>query len=161
MVVRHGAGIRSGAPRAEEVCRRHIESLFLCPGTLRGIHVLGTSGAAEFGLESEATKNGVFASSIREALLEKKADFNGDTRVSVVEMRDYVGQRVFELTRGAQSEGVTAFEPDQNFDLVAPPGKRSVGLIHSTVVPDRPLERSGRDAVRTADPKREGAAESF
>jgi TPR repeat protein len=43
---------------------------------------------------------------------------NNDARVSVSELRDYLGQRVSELTKGAQKPSVVAAERDQDFDLV-------------------------------------------
>jgi ABC-type glycerol-3-phosphate transport system substrate-binding protein len=55
---------------------------------------------------------------IIEALRDKKADLDGDARISVGELRDYLGQRVSELTKGAQKPSVVASERDQDFDLI-------------------------------------------
>jgi hypothetical protein len=68
----------------------------------------------------------VFTATIIEALRDKKADLDGDARISVSELRDYLGQRVSELTKGAQKPSVVASERDQDFDLIRAAYKRPV-----------------------------------
>jgi hypothetical protein len=101
--------------------RRFIEDMFLMPGLQRGLTIIGASAGSQFALESPEWNNGVFTASILEGLLGEKADFDGDGRVGVGELRDYSGTRVTELTRGAQTPSVVSFEEDQNFDLIKRP----------------------------------------
>jgi len=105
--------------------QRFIEEMFLLPGMHRGVNVIGASGGGECALESGQWNNGVFTASIIEALRDKKADLNGDGRISVNELKTYLAQRVAEQTAGAQKPSVVAFERDQDFDVTS--GKQSPG----------------------------------
>jgi len=112
MSAKSSEGLNSGGQQ------RFIEEMFLLPGLHRGINIIGASGGAEFALESAEWNNGVFTSSIIEALRDKKADENFDGRITVAELRAYLAKRVPELTGGAQKPSVVANERDQDFDLV-------------------------------------------
>ena len=98
--------------------QRFIEELFSLPGLHRGINIIGASAGGEFALESGEWNNGVFTCALIEAVRKMKADLDGDSRISVSELRYYLGQRVSELTKGAQKPSVVAFEQDQNFDII-------------------------------------------
>ena len=117
-VKQRGMSVKPVAGLSADGQQRFIEEMFLLPGIHRGINIIGASGGAEFALESAQWNNGVFTATIIEALRDKKADLNGDTRISVGELRDYLAKRVPELTRGAQKPSVVAAERDQDFDLV-------------------------------------------
>ena len=117
-VKQRGMSVKPVAGLSAEGQQRFIEEMFLLPGIHRGINIIGASGGAEFALESAQWNNGVFTASIIEALREKKADLNEDGRVSVGELRNYLAQRVSELTKGAQKPSVVAAERDQDFDLI-------------------------------------------
>jgi uncharacterized caspase-like protein len=117
-VKQRGMSVKPVSGLSAEGQQRFIEEMFLLPGLHRGINIIGASGGAEFALESAQWNNGVFTATIIEALRDKKADLNGDTRISVGELRDYLGQRVSELTKGAQKPSVVASERDQDFDLI-------------------------------------------
>ena len=117
-VKQRGMSVKPVAGLSAEGQQRFIEEMFLLPGIHRGINIIGASGGAEFALESAQWNNGVFTASIIEALRDKKADLNGDARISVGELRDFLGQRVSELTKGAQKPSVVAAERDQDFDLI-------------------------------------------
>jgi TPR repeat protein len=117
-VKQRGMSVKPVSGLSAEGQQRFIEEMFLLPGLHRGINIIGASGGAEFALESAQWNNGVFTATIIEALRDKKADLNNDARVSVSELRDYLGQRVSELTKGAQKPSVVAAERDQDFDLV-------------------------------------------
>lgn len=67
-----------------------------------GAVVISSASGAEFALESDAWKNGVFTYSILEGLENKKCDSNKDGAVQVSELKDYVFDRVSELTNGKQ-----------------------------------------------------------
>ena len=98
--------------------QRFIEEMFSLPGTIRGVNIIGASAGAQFALESEQWNNGVFTASVVEGLRDKNADWNEDGRITVSELKNYLGQRVSELTAGAQKPSVVAFEQDQDFDLL-------------------------------------------
>jgi len=137
-VKQRGMSVKPVADLSAEGQQRFIEEMFLLPGIHRGINIIGASGGAEFALESAQWNNGVFTATIIEALRDKKADLNGDTRISVVELRDFLGQRVSELTKGAQKPSVVASERDQDFDLIraaykrpAPPAEKTASQTES------------------------------
>jgi uncharacterized caspase-like protein len=79
--------------------------------------VIGASGGAQYALESDLWRNGVFTASVIEALRDRKADWNRDGQITVSELKSYVSQRVPELTGNAQRPSVVAFERDQDFVL--------------------------------------------
>ena len=123
-VKQRGMSVKPTAGLSAEGQQRFIEEMFLLPGLHRGINIIGASGGAEFALESAQWNNGVFTAAIIESLREKKADWNEDGRVSVGELRNYLAQRVSELTKGAQKPSVVAAERDQEFDLIRASYKR-------------------------------------
>jgi TPR repeat protein/uncharacterized caspase-like protein len=122
------SGVRAVAQRGMKVQQvtdfstsdkqRFIEEMFSLPGTIRGVNIIGASAGAQFALESDKWNNGVFTASVIEGLRDKKADWNKDGRITVSELKNYLGQRVSELTAGAQKPSVVAFEQDQDFDLL-------------------------------------------
>lgn len=122
------SGVRAVAQRGMKVQKaddfsasdkqRFIEEMFSLPGTIRGVNIIGASAGAQFALESDKWNNGVFTASVIEGLRDKKADWNQDGRINVSELKNYLGQRVSELTAGAQKPSVVAFEQDQDFDLL-------------------------------------------
>jgi uncharacterized caspase-like protein len=133
-----GMSIKPVVGLSAEGQQRFIEEMFLLPGLHRGVNIIGASGGAEFALESAQWHNGVFTASIIEALRDKKADLNGDTRISISELRDFLAQRVSELTKGAQKPSVVAAERDQDFDLLrathkktAPPAEKTASQTES------------------------------
>lgn len=93
--------------------RRYIEEMFLLPGSLEGIHVIGASSAAGFALEIDGILNGVFTSALIEGLRQGLGDRNGDGSVGVEELKVYLNQRVSELTNGNQRPSIVASEDDQ------------------------------------------------
>lgn len=124
-VKQRGMSVKPVEGLTADAQQRFIEEMFLLPGLHRGINIIGASGGAEFALESSEWNNGVFTSSIIEALRDKKADENCDARITVSELRDYLARRVPELTRGAQKPSVVANERDQDFDLIKAAFKRT------------------------------------
>jgi hypothetical protein len=117
-ISKRGMAVKPVAGLSFEGQQRFIEELFSLPGSHRGINIIGASGGAEFALESEQWNNGVFTSALIEAVRNKKADLNSDNRITVEELRDFLGQRVSQLTKGAQKPSVVAFEKDQTFDII-------------------------------------------
>lgn len=68
-----------------------------------GATTISSAGGAEFSYESDEWKNGVFSYSIIEGIESMKADKNNDSKIHVSELREFVGNRVRELTNGKQS----------------------------------------------------------
>ena len=68
-----------------------------------GAVVISSAGGAEFALESDEWKNGVFTFAMLEGLKTGTADKDRNGSVTVTELRDLVQGRVRKLTNGAQS----------------------------------------------------------
>lgn len=68
-----------------------------------GTTVIAASAGREFAYEDEKWKNGAFSYTIFEGLKLGIADSNFDRKVSVSELRDYVTNRVVELTANQQT----------------------------------------------------------
>lgn len=81
----------------------YMRALFadLSKGT--GATIISAAGGLEFALESGDWANGVFTYALIEGLGMGKADQDGNLMILVSELREYVGQRVRELTDGAQN----------------------------------------------------------
>ena len=117
-MAQRGVKVQQAADFSASDKQRFIEEMFSLPGTIRGVNIIGASAGAHFALESDKWNNGVFTASVIEGLRDKKADWNQDGRITVSELKNYLGQRVPELTAGAQKPSVVAFEQDQDFDLL-------------------------------------------
>jgi uncharacterized caspase-like protein len=117
-VAQRGMKVQQAADFSASDKQRFIEEMFALPGTIRGVNIIGASAGAQFALESDQWNNGVFTASVIEGLRDKKADWNQDGRITVSELKNYLAQRVSELTAGAQKPSVVAFEQDQDFDLL-------------------------------------------
>lgn len=68
-----------------------------------GTVVISSAGGAEYAYETQELRNGVFTYSVIEGLSQGKADLSGDKKIYVSELRDFVGNRVKELTGGKQN----------------------------------------------------------
>jgi WD40 repeat protein len=68
-----------------------------------GAVVISSSGGAEFALESDEWKNGVFTFAMLEGLRSGAADRDRNGSVTASELRDFVQGQVRKLTNGAQS----------------------------------------------------------
>jgi hypothetical protein len=67
-----------------------------------GTIVISSASGREFAFESAAWKNGVFTYAFLDGLSLQKADKDNDNNVKVSEIRDYVIDKVVELTEGKQ-----------------------------------------------------------
>jgi len=68
-----------------------------------GAAVISSAGGAEFAFESSEWKNGVFTYAVLEGLKTGNADKDKNGEIVVSELRDYVFDRVKELTNGQQN----------------------------------------------------------
>lgn len=94
--------------------RRTAPSLFTDLRAWSGTIVIGSAAGFEFAFESPAWRNGVFTYALLQGLREGGADGNGDGRVTVGELRDFVTERVLRLTRGRQRPTVRRELLDQD-----------------------------------------------
>ena len=67
--------------------------------------------------ESGAWKNGVFTSTIIQALQDPNADANKDGKLNVEELQNYVTNKVAEQTNGEQKPSSVASESGHGFIL--------------------------------------------
>jgi len=81
-----------------------------------GAMVISSASGMEFALESEQWKNGVFTYAVLEGLKTNNADKNNDNEIRISELRDYVIDKVKELTKGRQTP--TSRRENLEFDFV-------------------------------------------
>ena len=67
-----------------------------------GAVVISAAAGDSYAMESDEWQNGVFTYSLLEGLRYGYADVNGDEKVTVTELRDYVSKSVQDLTNGLQ-----------------------------------------------------------
>jgi WD40 repeat protein/uncharacterized caspase-like protein len=79
-----------------------MESLFTDVRKGTGATIISSAGGAEFAMESDTWKNGLFTYCLLKGLNQKTADSNGDGVVTVSEIRSYVYREVTSLSRGKQ-----------------------------------------------------------
>ena len=97
--------------------KRYIEDLFSRGDVQRGINIIAGAAGAEYALESGAWKNGVFTSTIIQALQDSNADANKDGKLNVEELQHYVTSKVAEQTNGEQKPSSVASENGYGFIL--------------------------------------------
>ncbi|MVW78368.1 caspase family protein [Bordetella sp. 02P26C-1] len=89
-------------PSAPDLRRPLLEDVFVDLQMGSGAHIIAAAGAEEFALESPQWSNGVFTAAVLEGLGSRAADTDLDRRIHVDELRQYVANRVAELTQGRQ-----------------------------------------------------------
>lgn len=67
-----------------------------------GATIIASASGLEVALEGDIWTNGLFTSTLIEALQQKKADVNEDGRIHVSEMQQYVSKQVSKLSQGVQ-----------------------------------------------------------
>ncbi|RYY56068.1 MAG: hypothetical protein EOO09_08155 [Chitinophagaceae bacterium] len=67
-----------------------------------GASVIAAAGSAEYAVEGDKWKNGVFTYSLQSGLKDKKADLNQDGIIQLSELLEFLQQSVSELTGGNQ-----------------------------------------------------------
>ena len=83
----------------------------------RGINIIAGSAGAEYALESGAWKNGVFTSTIIQAIQDSNADTNKDGKLNIEELQNYVTSKVAGQTNGEQKPSSVASENGYGFIL--------------------------------------------
>lgn len=81
---------------------RLLQEMFVDFRRGSGAVVISSSGGLEFAWEGGGVKNGLFTYCLIEGLKTKNADLNKDGEISIVELRNYVSEKVEKLTNGAQ-----------------------------------------------------------
>jgi hypothetical protein len=67
-----------------------------------GANIISAAGGAEYALESDTWKNGVFTFCLLDGLGNKAADTNNDQHISIRELQSFLQQKVPDLTQGRQ-----------------------------------------------------------
>jgi uncharacterized caspase-like protein len=107
----------AGAALPARQARPLYEELFADLRRGTGAVVLAAAGGREFSLESEQWKNGAFTYCLLKGLRGGEADRDGDGRVRVSELRDYVLDEVQRLTRRRQAPTVRRDNLEYDFPL--------------------------------------------
>jgi hypothetical protein len=68
-----------------------------------GAMVISSASGQQLAIEGGTYKNGVFTYALLQGLASRQADLDGDGQVKVGELRDYVIQKVTQLTKGQQT----------------------------------------------------------
>lgn len=82
-----------------------MQNLFADISSGNGAVIISAAGGMEYAFESEKWNNGVFTYCVRKGIEEEKADKEGgnsDKAVDVAELKNYISQKVNELTNGKQ-----------------------------------------------------------
>ena len=79
-----------------------MEDIFSDTRKGSGATVISSAGGAEYAMESDEWRNGLFTYVFLSGLTNNKADLNQDGVIQVSEIRAYVNQRVKELSLGKQ-----------------------------------------------------------
>ena len=81
-----------------------------------GATVISSAGGAEFAMESDEWKNGLFTYNFIQGFKEQKADANGDGLIQISEIRTYVNKQVAAMSNNKQRP--TAREENIAVDIV-------------------------------------------
>ncbi|MBN2789660.1 MAG: caspase family protein [Candidatus Delongbacteria bacterium] len=82
-----------------------------------GAIVISASGGAEYALESDKWKNGVFTFSVIDGLKNTKADLNYDGVIAASELSEFVTENVTKLTNNKQKPTVRQENIDNDFQI--------------------------------------------
>jgi WD40 repeat protein len=98
-----GFGVRQKQGKGLVNTSEMVKELFVDLRKGTGATVISSSGGAEFSMESDQWKNGLFTYCLISGLTTKKADLNNDGSIVLSELKEYVQQNVKELSRGKQT----------------------------------------------------------
>ena len=82
-----------------------MQNLFTDITSETGATILSSSGGAEFAMEGEQWKNGLFTYVLLDGILNNKADTDWNREIQLSELRKYVYKKVVEISKGQQRPG--------------------------------------------------------
>jgi WD40 repeat protein len=97
-----GVGVRKKKGFGFENTVEIMQDVFSDTRKGSGATVISSAGGAEYAMESDQWKNGLFTYSFLSGLDDPKADYNKDKRIQVSEIRRYVNGKVEKLSDGKQ-----------------------------------------------------------
>jgi len=111
-----GAGVRKKTGMGFENSVKLLKDVFSDTRKGSGAHVISSAGGAEYALESDEWKNGLFTYALLSGLSKPFQVGDGNNVITVSEIRNYVNKRVEELSKGKQIP--TAREENINQDYI-------------------------------------------
>jgi hypothetical protein len=97
-----GAGIRKKEAVGLKVSQELVKELFVDVRRGTGATVISSAGGAEFAMESDNWKNGLFTFCLLDAIKNNSADINNDNKLMLSELQLYLQRRVEKLSNGKQ-----------------------------------------------------------
>lgn len=91
--------------------KRYIEDMFSMSNTYRGVNIIAASAGAEFAMESDEWKNGVFCAAVCRSL-DGSADYDQNGLTTIGELQNTVAHLVKELTGSRQNISTVALEDE-------------------------------------------------
>lgn len=98
-----GAGIRKKEGIGVENSVELMQDLFSDLRKGSGATVISSAGGAEYAMESSEWKNGLFTYCFLNGLNNERADMNGDGKIYITELRQYVYKEVTKMSNGKQT----------------------------------------------------------
>lgn len=98
-----GAGVRMKESFGTENTAELMKELFTDIRKGTGSTVISSAGGAEFAMEGDQWKNGLFTFCVLNGISKKAADLNSDGKIMLSELQDYVRANVSKLSNGRQS----------------------------------------------------------
>lgn len=95
-----GAGVLTSAGSAKTSVL--VKELFADMRAGTGANVLSSAGGAEYAMESADYKNGLFTFSLIDGIKTMAADLDGDGKIMLSELQQYISGNVLELSGGKQ-----------------------------------------------------------
>jgi len=92
-----------------------MQELFTDLGNANGAAVISAAGGLEFALETPEYQNGVFTYALITGLKEKKADHDADGKITIQEIKTWLSNEVFRLTKGRQKPTSRSETIDNNW----------------------------------------------
>lgn len=97
-----GAGVRQKTAFGFQNSLEFMQDVFSDTRKGSGATVISSAGGAEYAMESDQWRNGLFTYTFLKGLTTFEANLNGDNRIDVSEIRTYVNRTVKELSGGNQ-----------------------------------------------------------
>lgn len=97
-----GVGVRSKEGFGFENSLELVEDIFSDTQKGSGATVISSAGGAEYAMESDQWRNGLFTYAFLAGLTDLAADANKDGSITVTEIRAYVNAKVKDLSKGKQ-----------------------------------------------------------